>query len=254
MQAYADDSASADPPILVYAAYIASPANWAALSEEWETFRLAPPRINYFKMQEAFSRTKEFRRGNFSKEERDAKVEGFGRIIRSYVKGASVNALHLSTFDRIVVKRQGIPHSFTNKHFFLMYNLMHDVLRFAEHLHLSWPISFVFDSQSRGKGQFLDAWNSFVRGAPIEKNRFGASPIFGDDRKFPPLQAADLLAWTFRRHLVSSRQRIQEFPWMRDECSPLLGIKRTERVWKPDNLELWVRHSLNASDREGSLR
>ena len=69
------------------------------------------------------------------------------------------------------------------------------------------PTDFIFDEQIGFTESALRSWNK-ARAACLEHPNFpdqviGSPPIFQDDKKFPPIQAADLLAWCIRRKLTS---------------------------------------------------
>jgi hypothetical protein len=61
------------------------------------------------------------------------------------------------------------------------------------------PIDFIFDEQVIEQNKIFDAWQEF-KSSPMLPRRLRAllspaTPIFGDDRCFRPLQAADIHAW-----------------------------------------------------------
>jgi hypothetical protein len=60
-------------------------------------------------------------------------------------------------------------------------------------------IDFIFDQQSQ-KNIILRAWDEYVETKqPGVRELYGGAPRFEDDKKFLPLQAADLWAWWIRK-------------------------------------------------------
>jgi hypothetical protein len=62
------------------------------------------------------------------------------------------------------------------------------------------PVDFIFDEQSE-KDKVIDGWRSGYRDSVSDDVRAitGKDPIFRNDEKFLPLQAADIYAWWSRK-------------------------------------------------------
>ena len=72
LQAYIDDSGRGQDSVFVLAGYLARPEEWSEFSKEWDGALNEHPKIEYFKMREAWNAKGEFE--NWSKEDRDNKV------------------------------------------------------------------------------------------------------------------------------------------------------------------------------------
>ena len=60
LQASIDDSGRGQKPVFVLAGYVAKSDDWGAFSDEWEIALHERPRIEYFKMREAWNGTGQF--------------------------------------------------------------------------------------------------------------------------------------------------------------------------------------------------
>lgn len=83
-----------------------------------------------------------------------------------------------------------------NPYFFLFYSIIGLMLRVNHEYSRIEPVDFVFDEQN-GTGRLVrDWWPSFRERAAHSIQAFlDAEPIFRDEKKLMPLQAADLFAW-----------------------------------------------------------
>ena len=132
---------------------------------------------------------------------------------------------------------------FRNPFFFCTFNLMHDLMRMGDTvLGINDPIDFIFDEQSRGKKQIFMAWDNFKANAQISKKLIGGSPIFRDDKQVLPLQAADFLAWTARRKVVSQLrfEAPKHFSWM----ATTKQYKAIYRIWNESTLTTYVQANI----------
>lgn len=198
LQAYIDDSVG-EGGNYVLAGHIASADAWEAFSRDWE--KTLPMGLRdkdgwYFKMSEMAASP-----------ERMERVPAFYRVMEDHIL-LSVS-VHFKIADlaaaqrRIFVPRAPIDWGdFANPHFFAfrglldMFHLHREMIE--DKIPLDQPVDFIFDDHS-AKKPLLQAWDDYLdrRKAHIRK-RYGATPIFRDDRQFLPLQAADLWAWWVR--------------------------------------------------------
>lgn len=79
------------------------------------------------------------------------------------------------------------------------------VAEYQRHMGVDTPVDYVFDEKG-DMGYEAAMWYPAMKDSlPQEtKSRMGSTPIFRDDNKILPLQAADLIAW--------NRRREKEFP------------------------------------------
>jgi hypothetical protein len=247
LEAYFDDSQQdASPRLLVFAGYVAPVERWAAFVTEWQACLDEAPSIPRFKMSEAMGFNGPFRR--WAAERRDARVASFYRIIAAHVSGGAWSVLPLDDFAAVVQSDPAVPRRMKNRFFYSFFGIAHNLGRFLHLLDLHEPVTFVFDEQSRGKKQILEAWDSFEAFSPVPACRLGGSPRFEDDEKFLPLQAADFCAWVMRRKAVLRAQRRETvvFPWER--AAP--RYKLLGKVWDAQHLKEHVERA-KAGSRGG---
>ena len=89
LQAFIDDSVRGQDPAFVLAGWIASPEQWAELSDEWKRILNQSPRIEYFKMREAWCRQEQF--SGWEITDRNDKVAAlYAAIERFAMKGINI--------------------------------------------------------------------------------------------------------------------------------------------------------------------
>lgn len=235
LTAFIDDSAQGQ--IFVYAGYFARLSDWEhRFTPQWQTALDAEPKLNFFKMNEAMGRGGPWH--CMTDRQRLDRTREFYRIASSNIIGGVSVILPLDLFNEIICSSDYVHRRQKNKHFFVVYNVMHDLLRGCDQLGIDEPINFVFDDQSRGKDQIYAAWDSFAKDAPVPIHRFGNSPRFANDKHLHPLQAADMCAWIIRRNAIRflSGQTEETYPW-----SDLKVVhKRITRTWDREQLENYV--------------
>jgi hypothetical protein len=194
LKAFVDDSGSGgDSPWVVLAGYVGTVADWEAFDPEWRAVLDTDPRIEYFKSSEAESLKEQFSR--FSKEERNTRIDSLIAVIARRARLAISVRLRQKDYEEIV--KQNVPPLWDDPYFFLFpafITAATAVERFAGAHEL---IEFVFDSSQK-----LDGRSRRLYEQMMEMDRYKstvANVLYRDDKKFLPLQAADLLAWQTRR-------------------------------------------------------
>ena len=91
---------------------------------------------------------------------------------------------------------------------------MRELAKFQDYFDIDAEIDFIFDEQVGEMNRILSAWEEFKNLAPVPNNHLGSVPIFRDEKKFLPLQAADMLAWFIRQRTVDglSKKPPMEIP------------------------------------------
>jgi hypothetical protein len=179
---------------------------WAEFSNEWQAALKEEPFIEYFKMSECESLKEQFE--GFTPRERDAKLARLTNLAVHYTEFRFSELVDRIAFDNIL--RPVLPKPYRNPYlwaFNAMVSGMASWMRYAS-VHED-QIECVFDKQ--GKLEKRAGWlYDKCRGRPgFEHHRLIHEPIrFEDDKKFLPLQGADLLAWQVRRfHSVDEPER-----------------------------------------------
>lgn len=83
------------------------------------------------------------------------------------------------------------------------------------------------------KGKIFDAWDKVKEknSRSDTKDLIGSVPAFLDDKRFLPLQAADLIAWWIRKMVTDEPDGIKRlvFPWVPAKNIPGFQFNYNER-------------------------
>jgi len=198
LQAFVDDSRSdVDGGNLILAGYVHTADRWLRFSNDWREALHAIPKIQYFRMVEANNLRGQFR--GWKEPERDAKLVSLAKLIYEYNPWSFECWVSKTAFDRIL--KPVAPYDLKNPYLVCFYGAIVTAARFqASEGMKPDPIDFVFDEQG-GLGSFVVSWYEWIKQwqSPSISAVLGSTPIFRDDKKVLPLQAADLLAWHLRR-------------------------------------------------------
>lgn len=244
--AYIDDSGSEeDDKTLVLAGWVQSASVWAAFSHSWQAELAKPPAIAYLHMVEA-----ERRRGPFQgwdEQQRDRKVAALANIIIGYKPWFLECSVSRKQYEEIL--GPVIPYDLRGPYFPCFYAMILKLTQWHLTMRNTFPIDFIFDEQG-AIGARAVVWYEFVKSTqptPI-RQLLGSTPVFKDDKKVAPLQAADMLAWHLRRRREKRNQDERREAWrilsqslhadsvvteevlqnFADQMSALPGIKQTK--------------------------
>lgn len=214
LQAYIDDSGSHKrSPVYVLAGLISTVENWKAFSDEWKSKLDEYPTLAYFKMTEAVALRGQFQRG-WTSDLRDQRVFELCEIIKKHVMVRIDSWLYRKHFDSIVA---GIDSdsALSDPYYACFYQLVFSILTYRlEHGEVD--CDMIFDDQGSLGYHAIQGWDS-AKIVPADMDRAQQRadllartdpPIFRDDKKFLPLQAADLLAWLVNERLSSPRDHV----------------------------------------------
>lgn len=211
LQAFIDDSASdTGDQRLFLAGYVNTADQWIAFSNAWEEALKEHPAIEYFKMSEAHSLKGQFER--WQEKDRDAKVSRLAKVIRDFDVLSIQVSVSRTDYNRII--RPVAPHGLGNAYFTLFYGVIITLTRTHQQMGITMPVDFIFDEQG-GMGQQTALFYDYVKSQQIPELQglLGVQPIFRDDKKVMPLQAADMLAWKIRREHEYPNQQHSIKPW-----------------------------------------
>jgi hypothetical protein len=211
---YFDDSGSdVGSQYYVLAGFIASVEDWKAVSTKWAAILAKEPSLDYFKMSEAMAMDGQFRRG-WSKSLRDQKIMELVDVITELDPPRIECFLKRSHFNDFV---KGIIRgdAFNDPYFILFYHLVLSVAANAEALNWSRECDFIFDEQGKLGDVAVDKWNWMKQNidganAANVSAYLGSPPIFRNDVRFRPLQAADMLAWLVRDCMSHGPNNMEE--------------------------------------------
>jgi len=213
-KAYVDGSGTGDPDLLVLAGYVAPSKVWDDFSKDWQN-RLSEMRISRFKMNEMVGRP-EF-------------AGYFYRAIEEHKISAAISCVIRTRELRKAVAEfpwpgdLNRPEGLTNPYYFAFKAITDSLSQYQGDLGIDEPVDFVFDNESE-KTKLSGIWPMLkLSSAPDFRKNMGREPIFLNDDKTPPLQAADLYAWWVRKwtvdHVADWGEKLP-FPW---------GLKRDIR-------------------------
>jgi hypothetical protein len=235
LQGYADDSGSDGTRIpFVIAGYILPAERWAQFSDDWQAQLDREPAIEYFKMSEAVIGEGQFR--GLAEEFRKCKVRDLISVIRKH------DPTGVHAFLRWNEWREEIQPVFVppfNQPYPALFFLLLDTLVNYEKAWGKFPEKMQMDFDDQGSlGMFALSLLATYRNIPSEWNEImEGSPRMLSDKKYLPLQAADMLAWTIRRHLDPEPSELDSrWLWVWDELFPTIwagpGFNReTLRYW-----------------------
>lgn len=237
---YGDDSGSAKrDKFCVVAGYLATTRTWFYdIETPWTRVLENKPGIEYFKSYECETLTKQFAR--FCRTEADLKRDALVNIIAALAPTDQI--LEFSS----VVARTDYETAVTGKlrdaYPDPYYLCVHGVVSLIARAYLrsvKYPatrrVAYVFDNQSNLQGRMSKQYNSVRDTAPEPMARTMGSLSFDDDRRCPPLQVADLIAWHIRRDFDKpSNDQGQRRPAL---CALRKELKGGElALWNPDKL------------------
>ncbi|HWF91953.1 MAG TPA: DUF3800 domain-containing protein [Terriglobales bacterium] len=199
--AYIDDSASSeDDEIFLLAGYAQTAPAWAAFSDVWaKTLRQAPS-INYCHMTEAEGLKGQFL--GWGKTQRDRKLAELANVIVKHDPWSIECFVSRQKYQEII--EPVIAYDLRGPYFSCFYGTIVSLARYHAQTGITLPTDFVFDEQGKVGAEAV-LWYEAIkeRQKPEIKALMGSTPIFRDDEKVLPLQAADMIAWHLRRRRES---------------------------------------------------
>jgi hypothetical protein len=240
-QAYIDDSGSEpQSPIFILGGFIASHEQWAEFCSEWDQALKRPPALAYFKMTEAANLIGEFsREKDWTESKRDDRLITLARIIRKYAK---VRVAALMPYDAFMRHISTIPASARtlssdNPYCLLFLQTILAVATFGDGHGIDSACDFIFDEQVGFSDEVMRRWPQFkqiLQTVPRGDiaNFVGSPPIFRDEKKFLPLQAADLYAWQVRNYQASNT-RVKNQTIMIPPSRVLGALEPIPEIYRP---------------------
>jgi hypothetical protein len=252
LQGYFDDSGSdGQRSPFVVAGYILPVERWTAFSDEWRSECDKVPHIEYFKMSEAASGVKQF---SFSSEFRQYKVRALASVIHKHMLPGIVTWMRWEEFRAF---NDGLDGPSKDQPYApLFFGTIDNVVEYQHSLKL-FPsdIQLDFDEQGSAGRSAIDWYARMIEVSekhhiPMDFRRImQGTPRMLDDKQYPPLQAADMLAWSIRLHADEGRAEKNDFGWLLDELRKTIwpGCRRfnadswnhiARELMNPDRLKL----------------
>jgi hypothetical protein len=237
MQAFLDDSGMGQAPASVIGGFVSTTERWKEFSSEWQDALDVRPAIAYFKMKEANGLRGEFK--GWSADRRDERIALLFSIIERHAMFGVSSAIQHEMYNAIFRGRLSKPTASLEYPYFILFHGV--VTSIAQHLAKSGhaePIDFVFDTQPDQMKKMLKGWELFVsRSGDAHRALIKKPPVFRDDKRALPLQAADLHAWWVRKmceaYLLGKPERKPPFPQGKES----LSLPVIEMFWRQDALQ-----------------
>jgi uncharacterized protein DUF3800 len=194
LQFWLDDSGKEKLPIFVLAGYAASVEEWSAFADDWQALLDKEPKLDYIKAYEAFGFRKQFK--GWSEFHRDRRLMEFVPLIRKYSnRGLAFTIGHNHFSDK-----NDPVWGFKQPYMFAYITALSGLLKFAQDNPAKEKIEVIFDNGVVHRRQAKAAYKELFRRLPKDATDLldRDEPRFEDDKKFNPLQAADLLAHCVR--------------------------------------------------------
>jgi hypothetical protein len=245
-QAFIDESAtdSLDRRLFL-AGYIMTTDRWATFSQVWDMGLKFGRSIEYLRMVEANSLRGQF--WGWSAEDRDAKLNNLSAIIALFQPISFEMSVSRADYATLVTPVS--PRGLGRPEFACTMAIVSIVAEFAAKMPEPLTVDFIFDEQDGVSDDVTMFFSSLKDALPTHvRESINGTPIFRDDKKMRPLQAADMLAWHIRKdyeqggerwshpmldrlmsdmHIADSLDRELLEKWGRDEAW-LLGIDKLQ--------------------------
>ncbi len=197
LQAFIDDSDSHSGDKRHFlAGYVNTAREWERFATAWDRELRAMPSVEYFHMVEAQNRRGQFR--HWSDADINRKVFGLAKLIRNFDPWSIQCSVSGNEYRRII--EPVAPYNLRNPYFACFYGIVICLARFHHDQGIDLPVDFVFDEKG-GLGDEAAFFYRYIKDLQVPEIQplLGSTPIFRDDKKVLPLQAADMLAWHVRR-------------------------------------------------------
>ena len=199
LQAFLDDSGrgkESDSKVFVVAGYTGPMENFNSFADDWQALLREEPVLDYVKGKEANALKGQF--SGWTAAARDERVCRFISLIRKHRLIALSYAVPYREFNKILREPKGImryPYAvaFSTMVVWLMTS--------AEKKSEREEIELIFDQGMIGRERAIRAAYEGIKGSMSKEalELLVGKPRFEDDKRYLPLQAADLLAWHVRR-------------------------------------------------------
>jgi Protein of unknown function (DUF3800) len=199
LQFFIDESGGkGQGPFFVMAGLVGQAESWMEFSERWRTVLKEPPSIARFKMSEAANMSGCF--AAWKAKDRDAKLSALIDVMAGRDLAAIGTIVDMEAFAEVIAPRNKRP---LNRPYFFAFQTMivaacYEAVACGERqrLEIIFDEHVIFGAEAQRwfplAKKLLFDFPELMAVAPTE-------PMFKSDDEFMPLQAADLVAWIFRR-------------------------------------------------------
>lgn len=207
LKAFVDDSGSDHTSEwFVLAGYISTLERWDTFDDKWQRVLNEHPRLDCFKASQAESLRPDGQWSGVSKLERDTRIDRFIRVIGETAKQSYSIRLKRKIYEDTI--GNDAPKDWRSPYYWLLLGFIKSLESIDRHMGWIESVSVLIQIK-----RIKLALANFTDLADTMKYKGRVVGLhFEDDRKFLPLQAADLLAWQVRRKICFSAE--EEWPDM----------------------------------------
>jgi hypothetical protein len=209
-------------PVFILAGFVAPAAQWAKFSEAWQAALDQPPKLEYFKMNEAAGMSGQFsKRRGWTESQRDDRLVTLARIIRDHASVRVSAWIRHDDYNKYIlplpalVRHLGVDSPYV----LLVHQLILAIAVFGDRHGIVTPCDYIFDTENSFEEEVFAQWPT-IKWLVENSTKsdlakfFGERPIFRDDKHFLPLQAADLYAWQIRNRYIQTHQVPNQTLWI----------------------------------------
>ena len=222
LQAHIDDSTS-DGQVLVLAGFISTAIKWAEFTVEWDEYlRLA--NMTEFKMAEMGMNETEI-------------AAFFYRIAEKHALGVIACAVPIAPLAKVAGEFSNRPID-RNPYIFGFKAIVSLCAQYQREMGMNDPIDFIFDEKVGEDSVIHQAWKFYVDSVPEEDRQVtGSMPIFRKSHIVKPIQAADLIAWWYRRMFLNTGEmKGWPYPWTEKKKLALMTFSFSEEDFRDNFL------------------
>lgn len=234
LQVWLDESGRGQQPVFVLAGYLNSAGCWNEFGGEWKQLLQRPPALSRLKGKEAFGLRGEFK--GWSQSDRDRRLLKLAKLIGRYSPKGIAFVIQSQDFNQVVKTAPSSP--FQNPDFMAYFLSLATILPMVQCRFPSQKLEIIFDSGLVRPRQAAEAYEQLLAKAPgLAALLASREPRFEDDEQFPPLQAADLLAYCVRaEHDPQRAQDAANSPIvaeLRKVLTPLIAVNgKPMQYWR----------------------
>lgn len=197
LQGYYDDSGShKSSQIFLVGGFLTDSSTWASFTDAWQAELNRDPCIDFLHTSDAYAAKGEFE--NWPRTLIQKKLFDLAEVIVKFDLDRVDASILQQDFAELIKGK--FPGPVADDPYFLCYYTIVTALAREPNL-VGLDIQFMFDEQGTAGLHAQAAWCQLLELFPKAYKRM-SQPIFGNDKQYLPLQAADLYAWHARHYMI----------------------------------------------------
>jgi hypothetical protein len=188
-----DESGKADREHVVFAGLISYPGRWSQMIDKWMSL-LEPHGLRYWRSTNAAQLNEQFTRFRQRRKDLEKLTLDLVQLICEYAEGGSVNSVTMELYNKLGPDRR----QEWKDPFYAAFQHGMLALVGAAHVGAVDTVTLVCDDSEEYSSECLKMYRRLKKLNPGVTGRL-VSVCFHDDSVYPPLQAADLFAFCYRK-------------------------------------------------------